>query len=150
MRLRRLRIYRRLGRILIPVALTAPLLACHFAPKQSIPPGGGGLFDAFVPPNGASTALAPLSWVGGISMLAGVVALFMSKGSRGWIPLAVGVGLVMLNFLILKFALLLFLPVVIVSGLGSAAYAFFHIRKLLRDKKNGGLTRKPKQDRVIA
>lgn len=39
------------------------------------------------------TALAPVYLVGTLSMIAGVVLLFVTKLSRGWIPLGLGIGL---------------------------------------------------------
>ena len=69
----------------------------------------GGLqlpFDlpAATPPNTQNAlildSLSPFRWAGALCMLSGALLLFISQGSKGWIPLLTGAGLVLLNTLL--------------------------------------------------
>ena len=50
-----------------------------------------------------ANALWPLTAVGGLMILVGAVMLFVTKLGRGWIPMLVGIGLVVLNAAVLRF-----------------------------------------------
>ena len=77
---------------LLPFLLAAsPILGCKSTET-------GGLALPFVsvgdvPSQEVATALSPLRFSGTILILTGAALLFVSRGSRGWIPLLIGVGL---------------------------------------------------------
>lgn len=59
---------------------------------------------AATPPNTENAlildSLSPFRWAGALCMLSGALLLFISQGSKGWIPLLTGAGLVLLNTLL--------------------------------------------------
>lgn len=59
---------------------------------------------AATPPNTQNAlildSLSPFRWAGALCMLSGALLLFVSQGSKGWIPLMTGAGLVLLNTLL--------------------------------------------------
>jgi hypothetical protein len=84
---------------------------------------------------GGHTSLAVLAWVGGISTLGGIVLLALTRGHRGWYPFLGGIGLVLLNWLILTYAHALFLPVIIGTGVISVVWTYKITRQILSSKK---------------
>ena len=45
-------------------------------------------------------SLSPLRWAGGLCIISGAALLFVSQASKGWIPLGIGVALVVVNALL--------------------------------------------------
>ncbi len=45
-------------------------------------------------------SLSPLRWAGGLCIISGAALLFVSQASKGWIPLGIGVALVVINALL--------------------------------------------------
>ena len=85
-----------------------------FAP--STPPFSGSIgLPSGMPTVGAegSTGFEILPWLGGVAVLAGIALIVISSGRKGWYPLCIGVGLIVLNWLVLNYAHALFIPVVI-------------------------------------
>jgi hypothetical protein len=79
--------------------------------------------------------LTVLSAVGGICMIAGMVLLVISGGSKGWYPVVGGVCLVVLNYAVAKYADLIFIPVVTATGLVSMAWAWLTVKRLIQSKE---------------
>ena len=82
--------------------------------------------------------LALLSWVGGISALAGIAALVVTRGSMGMRAVIAGVCLVVLNIVIANYLSWIMIPALIGTGCVSLFWAYVIIRKLInKDKCNG-------------
>jgi hypothetical protein len=79
-----------------------------------------------------------LSWIGGLSTVAGIVALVLTRGSMGLRAVVIGIGLVLLNQAIARYGDFLFLPTITATGAVSVAYAYITIRRLLRHRKENG------------
>ena len=79
-----------------------------------------------------------LSWIGGLSTIAGIVALVLTRGSMGLRAVVIGIGLVLLNQAIARYGDWLFLPTIIATGAISVVYAFITIRRMLRHRKENG------------
>tara|TARA_R110002110_G_scaffold71771_6_gene191504 strand:- start:411 stop:710 length:300 start_codon:yes stop_codon:yes gene_type:complete len=79
-----------------------------------------------------------LSWIGGLSTVAGIVALVLTRGSMGLRAVVIGIGLVLLNQAIARYGDFLFLPTIIATGAISVAYAYFTIRRMMRHRKENG------------
>ena len=85
------------------LAFISPLLlmGCSSMGKMFSPPPsmGGAMTDLAGEVPGAH-GLALLSWVGGISTLAGIAALVITRGSMGMRAVVAGVCLVLLNIVV--------------------------------------------------
>ena len=57
-----------------------------------------------------------LPWLGGVAILGGLALLVISGGRKGWYPLLIGIGLILLNWIVLTYAHALFIPVVVATG----------------------------------
>ena len=77
--------------------------------------------------------LTILSGVGGLCLLAGMALLVISKGTTGWRPLIGGVLLILLNYMVARYADWIFIPVIIATGCISAAWGW---RVILSIKRN--------------
>jgi hypothetical protein len=114
--------------------MSMAMLGCGF-PKSTPPPAGGGGFMGFDWGGGGSSsdptawALAPVVGAGSLSMLAGVALLIITKGSRGAIPLGVGVGLCVGSFLLLKILgpIIWVLIVALIVGVGIGGWHVWHL-----------------------
>lgn len=80
--------------------------------------------------------LAILSLVGGLCLIAGMVLLVVSRGSRGWYAVIGGFILVILNYLVSRYDDYLFVPVLVFTGLVSAAWTYKTVRQILMEKKS--------------
>ena len=104
---------------------------------QTTPPmmgrSGGGLLSAVE--QHAGERLGVLSWVGGISMLAGIAALVITRGAMGARAVLIGCGLVILSFAIERFANWIFIPAIIATGICSFAIAWKTVRSALKQRK---------------
>jgi hypothetical protein len=71
------------------------------------------------------TPLDPLVWVGGISILGGLVLMtvtrFIGLPLRGALPMITGVGLILLAFIVERYADYILLPTAIASGVVATA-----------------------------
>ena len=90
----------------------------------------------------AGGGLAMLSFVGGISILGGIVLLCVSTGRKGWYPVLGGVGLIFINALLQEYFHLIALPIIVASGVVSTLWAFkalgqARIVKLKKEHCNG-------------
>jgi len=80
-------------------------------------------------------ALDLLSWLGGICILGGVAAMVITRGALGFRALGVGLGLVILNYTIARYADWIFIPVLAASAAISLAYAYRVVRQAILKKK---------------
>ena len=80
-------------------------------------------------------SLDMLSWIGGISIIGGIAALVITRGSMGVRALAIGVGLILLNYAVARYAVWVFLPVLIATGSISLAYGYKIVKDALRARK---------------
>jgi hypothetical protein len=84
--------------------------------------------------------LTLLSGIGGLCLLSGMVLLTVSRGTMGWRPIIGGLGLIVLNFAISRYASWIFLPIFGATGAISLAWGYRNIRDILKihkEKKNG-------------
>ena len=84
--------------------------------------------------------LTILSGIGGLCLLSGMILLTVSRGAMGWRPIIGGLSLIVLNYVISKYASLIFLPLIGVTGAISLAWGYKNIREILKirqEKKNG-------------
>lgn len=79
--------------------------------------------------------LTVLSVTGGLCLVAGMVLLVITSGRKGWYPIIGGVILVVLNYLVAKYDDYLFYPLVVCTGLISAAWTYKVIKQILLEKK---------------
>jgi len=120
------------------LALCAILQGCSVLPRSENTSGSAAI-DTFM----ASTTSADncgglevLSWIGGLSIIGGIAALVITRGSMGIRAVLIGVGLVLLNYAVARYAHALFVPILVGSGLVSLTYAFIVVRNALRSKSN--------------
>ena len=83
----------------------------------------------------ASGSLAILSWAGGISILAGMACLIITSGRMGMRALVGGVLLVLINFAVNRYAHLIFIPMIVGTGLISLGWSYIQIKKVWTEKK---------------
>jgi len=100
----------------IPVGMTAPVSAINEISKGE--------------------PLAILSLIGGLCLCAGMVLLVLSRGARGWYPVIGGFILVILNYLVSRYDDYLFFPVLVFTGLISAAWTYKTVKQILMEKKS--------------
>lgn len=116
--------------LIATLALSPP--CCTTAPKPiDVSSGAAAIGDIAV-----GEPLAVLSVVGGLCLCAGMVLLVISRGQRGWYPVIGGLILIVLNFMVAQYSHLIFYPVVIFTGLISAAWTYKTVRQILTEKKN--------------
>lgn len=80
--------------------------------------------------------LAVLSVVGGLCLCAGMVLLVITRGTRGWYPVIGGMVLVVLNYMVAQYSHLIFYPVVVFTGLISAAWTYKTVSQILKEKRS--------------
>ena len=121
--------------------LNRSLLICVFLMTgcQSTPSGitsvGGKTIDV-VSDAASGGPLAVLSIAGGLCLLAGMVLLVITRGQKGWYPSVGGVLLCLLNYMVLKYDDLIFYPLVILTGMISAAWTYRVVTQILTEKKS--------------
>lgn len=86
------------------------------------------------PTTDACQSLAMLSWIGGLSILGGIAALVITRGSMGMRAVAIGVGLVLLNYAVSQYAHAIFIPILVGTGIVSVTYAFVVVRNAMKKK----------------
>jgi len=79
-----------------------------------------------------------LSWLGGLSTLAGIVALVLTRGSMGLRAVIIGIGIVLLNQAIARYGDWLFVPTLAATGAISVSYAVITIRRMVRHRRENG------------
>lgn len=79
--------------------------------------------------------LSVLSVSGGLCLLAGMVLLVITRGVKGWYPSIGGVILVLLGYMVAKYDDLIFYPLVILTGMISAAWTYRVVTQILTEKK---------------
>jgi hypothetical protein len=89
------------------------------------------------PPSMSGSGFEILPWLGGIAVLTGLGLLVLSSGRRGWYPLLIGIGLIILNWIVLTYAHALFLPVVVATGAFTLAFGYKAVMNVLLHRKNG-------------
>ena len=111
--------------------LTPPI----YKPMSSIPDEVSNIIGA----NQSAAGLEMLAWLGGIAVLGGLALLVVTTGRRGWYPFIAGVGLILLNWVVLSYAHALFIPVVISTGALTLALGYKTVSSILthRKHKNG-------------
>ena len=82
-----------------------------------------------------SEPLSVLSVVGGLCLLAGMVLLVVTKGTRGWYPVIGGLILTVLNYVVAKYDDYLFYPLVVFTVCISAAWTYKIVKQILLEKK---------------
>jgi hypothetical protein len=82
-----------------------------------------------------ATGFEILPWLGGVAVLAGIALIVISAGRKGWYPLCIGVGLIILNWLVLTYAHALFIPVVIATGALTLALGYKVVASILSHRK---------------
>lgn len=87
------------------------------------------------PSDPATGSLAILSWTGGISILAGMACLIITSGRMGMRALVGGVLLVLINYAVNRYAHLIFIPMIIGTGLISLGWSYFQVKKVWKEKK---------------
>lgn len=80
--------------------------------------------------------LTILSGVGGLCLLAGMALLVISKGTTGWRPLIGGVLLILLNYMVARYADWIFIPVIIATGCISATWGWRVILSIKKERNN--------------
>jgi len=114
------------------IILCLALSACQTTPTI----GGYGNQAANAVTNAASgEPLSVLSVSGGLCLLAGMVLLVITKGQKGWYPSVGGVILVILGYMVAKYDDLIFYPLVILTGMISAAWTYRVVTQILTEKK---------------
>lgn len=114
------------------LVVTVPFLLLSSCPRQSLPLHS----SQFALPDAPQVdpTLSPLVWLGSIGILGGLVLMTVSRmlmlPMRGQLPLAVGIGLVLLTYTIQKYDQVLILPAAIVSGLLAALAVLLSFKKL--------------------
>ncbi len=76
-----------------------------------------------------------LSWIGGLAILGGIAALVITRGTIGVRALLIGIGLVLLNYAVARYADWIFIPVLVASAAISLTYAYKIVRQALITKK---------------
>ena len=80
--------------------------------------------------------LTVLSVTGGLCLIAGMVLLVVTSGKKGWYPVIGGIILVILNYLVAKYDAYLFYPVLVFTGMISAAWTYKIVKQILLEKKS--------------
>lgn len=114
-----------------------PLSACvapWSAHASSSAQGGGVLAAASDSVQAAHDPV--LSFVAAACLLAGVAALVITRGQLGMRAVAIGLGLVVLNYVLAYWAAWVFIPVLIATGAVSLVYAYTIVRKLLAMRRS--------------
>ena len=109
------------------------LCGCKISsPISGMPSAAGNFIDQA---QESTETLTVLSVTGGLCLVAGMVLLVVTSGRKGWYPIIGGVILVVLNYLVAKYDDYLFYPLVICTGLISAAWTYKVIKQILLEKK---------------
>ncbi len=106
------------------------LTGCHSPMRAFEPSAPSSVSDIAVGVHSTS-GLILLSWVGGISTLAGIAALVITRGSMGLRAVIAGVCLVLLNVVVANYLSWIMIPVLVATGCVSLCWAYVTIRGLI-------------------
>ena len=115
------------------------LLSC--ASKIASIGDGPTLPPGWVPPleGPQDPALSPLTWVGGVSILGGIILMtvtrFLGLPVRGAIPLLCGISLVVGAWALQMYADIAILPIAITSGVVGSLAVIASARKLFKEQQ---------------
>ena len=84
----------------------------------------------------STETLTVLSGVGGICLLAGMALLVISRGTMGWRPFVGGILLILLNYVVARYADWIFIPVLIATGAISAAWGWNTILEIYKERSH--------------
>ena len=84
--------------------------------------------------------LSVLSGIGGISILGGIALLIVTKGAKGYMPIIVGVVLVIINEIINQYFDVVAIYFLVISGIISFAWMVAAARRAFIIRKNGDST----------
>ena len=108
------------------------LAGCHTSmPTAGVGDAVGKQMDVLASGGPQNHGLILLSWVGGISTLAGIAALVITKGSMGMRAVIAGVCLVLLNVVVANYLSWIMIPALIGTGCISLCWAYVTIRNLM-------------------
>jgi|TARA_R100000084_G_C4633839_1_gene139898 hypothetical protein len=79
--------------------------------------------------------LTVLSVTGGLCLTAGMVLLVVTSGKKGWYPIVGGCIFIVLNYAVARYSDFLFYPLVVCTGMISAAWTYKTITQILLEKK---------------
>jgi len=100
--------------------MKSALLLLSLAACKTSPLGNLAKAPEVLTPPPLQTPLDPLVWVGGISILGGMILMtvtrFIGLPLRGAIPMIIGVALILLAFIVERYADYILLPTAIASG----------------------------------
>ena len=110
------------------------LVACKYNPV--VTRGFQGATSEYVGGMAEHTEnLSVLSITGGLCLAAGMVLLVVTSGRKGWYPVIGGLLLVVLNYAVARYSDFLFYPLVVCTGMISAAWTYKTVREILLEKK---------------
>ena len=72
-----------------------------------------------------------MSAIGGISILGGIIALVITKGQLGARAIFCGVGLVLLNYAVARYAHWIFIPILVATAAISLTYGYRIVRQAI-------------------
>ena len=105
--------------------MKSALLLLSLAACKTSPLGNLAKAPEVLTPPPLQTPLDPLVWVGGISILGGMILMtvtrFIGLPLRGAIPMIIGVALILLAFIVERYADYILLPTAIASGVVATA-----------------------------
>ena len=121
------------------LALLSLVSLCGCLSSTRLPSGSFSQGMGLSPPTGGGLHFDPmLSWIGGLSTLAGIVALVLTRGSMGLRAVIIGIGIVLLNQAIARYGDWLFVPTLAATGAISVSYAVITIRRMVRHRRENG------------
>lgn len=109
------------------------LVSCKYTPTVSGLQDGAGSYVGKLTEH--SEKLSVLSVTGGLCLAAGMVLLVVTSGKKGWYPVIGGILLVVLNYAVARYSDFLFYPLVVCTGMISAAWTYKTVRQILLEKK---------------
>ena len=116
------------------VTMFCMLASCGMSMKPPIYGSPVNIPDV-VPVTQSASGFEMLPWRGGVAVLAGMALLVISGGRKGWYPLLIGIGLILLNWIVLTYAHALFLPVVVTTGILTLAIGYKIVASILIDRR---------------
>ena len=118
-----------------PIPIVLFLQGCSIVPRTgSTSSTLDSLSSMATPPiDDACGSLAILSWIGGLSIIGGIIALVITR-AFGIRAIVIGIGLVLLNYAVQRYAHAIFIPMLVGTGIVSLAYAFIVVRNALKSK----------------
>ena len=123
--------------VLYLVSLAFLLQGCSWVDKVVSPPTlQDQASKVAVDLTSGSSGLELLSFVGGISTLVGIAVLVITRGAMGMRAIIIGIGLVILNFVIANYLSWILVPVLVATGLISLAWGYVTVKQLLNKECN--------------